>query len=134
MERKNYFIFGGVALVVVIVMCNWSANMVGEQAGTVALGYAVGEQAQANQEMARAMRTQANANVWIVGLVVGGMLGALVLGVVLGRGRAPQPVDALELRRRASLPTFTPVLPAHLIPPEQVLDELIGVKPYERRR
>ena len=134
MERKHLIFIFPVVLLVMVLLCNLTGALVGGQASTITLGYAVAEQAQANQEMAHAVRTQANANVWIVGIVVFGMIAALVLGLVFGRqshgGLPPiQPTVALPASQVHQLPPGTTP-----IPPDQVLNHLLPGGIYERRR
>lgn len=131
MDRKYLFFLIPVVLIILVVFCNLTGAAMGGQAGTVALGYAVAEQAQANQEMAHAVRTQANANVWVVGLVVGGMLGALALGLAVGRRSTPAlpPSDLLTAPIQHMLPPGVPS-----VPPEQVLNHLFPGVPHEARR
>lgn len=132
MERKHLIFIVLVVLLVIVLLCNLTGALVGGQASTITLGYAVAEQAQANQEMAHAVRTQANANVWIVAIVVVGMLGAVVLGLAVGRKPSLPPGETpaqLPARHVSLLPSGTP-----LVPPEQVLNHLLPGDPYEQRR
>ncbi len=121
MEKKHVFIFAFLALLLGAVLCAWSGSQIGQDAGTVALGYAVAEQAQANQAMAETMGTQARVSGWTVFLIVGGfvtmaclMVVAMVIGLKAGQARA------LPMRPLRPLPP--PVYPVSL--PEGDLDEL----------
>src|SRR3990167_5169048 len=84
MKHKHYFLLTLAALFLIALACWFSGAALGSQAGTIALGYAVGEQAQANQEMARALGTQSRSNAWIIFFVVAGMLAAMTVGIWAG--------------------------------------------------
>jgi len=84
MKHKHYFLLTLAALFLIALACWFSVAALGSQAGTIALGYAVGEQAQANQEMARALGTQSRSNAWIIFFVVAGMLAAMAVGIWAG--------------------------------------------------
>ena len=121
MEKKHVFIFAFLALLLGAVLCTWSGSQIGQDAGTVALGYAVAEQAQANQAMAEAVGTQARVSGWTVFLIVGGfmtmaclMVVAMVIGLKAGQ-RQQLPMRALR---------HLPPLPQMPALPEGDLDEL----------
>src|SRR3972149_9366767 len=90
MKHKHYSLLTLAALFLIALACWFSVAALGSQAGTIALGYAVGEQAQANQEMARALGTQSRSNAWIIFFVVAGVQAAEVVGIWAGTSSTRQ--------------------------------------------
>lgn len=126
MERKHVFYLCLAALVVASLFCLASGASVGGQMSSMAQSAALVEQARANQEMAHALRTQANASVWTTALLVIGLLVALGGGVWLGlQVKRPAQTSALPLKPLREIPTSEmPALP-------EGADELTAVEWFE---
>lgn len=104
-----------IVLILLALLCAWTGSQASGQISTVALGYAVAEQAQANQEMAEAVGTQARVTGWTVFFIVGGfvtmavlMVVAMVIGLKAGQ-RQQLPVQ--PLRQLPAVPAYPVALP-----------------------
>ncbi len=116
MEKKHTFILILIVLVILTLLCAWTGSQTSGQIGTVALGYAVAEQAQANREMAEAVGTQARVSGWTVFFIVSGfvvmaclMVVAMVIGLKAGQRAPLAPVQ--PLRQLPPIPAYPVSLP-----------------------
>lgn len=116
MERKHTFIIILIVLFLLALLCAWSGSQASGQISTVALGYAVAEQAQANREMAETVGTQARVSGWTVFLIVSGfvfmaslMVVAMLIGLKAGQ-RSPL-APRQPLRQLPAVPAYPVALP-----------------------